>query len=55
MNKTQIVSHKGKNIVYVDLSGCKEVELSSQLAEAKMMISHRGKETVLFIDQRDRR
>ena len=49
MNKTQIVSHKGKNIVYVDLSGCKEVELSSQLAEAKMMISHQGKETVLLL------
>ena len=37
MSRVQFITHKGKKILYFDLSSCKIAEISAVVAEARRM------------------
>ena len=49
MGRVQMVAHKGKQIVYLDFSGCKVAELHPIIEEAKRMIASQPKESALVL------
>lgn len=49
MSRIQIVPHKGKQIVYLDFSGCKVVDLLPIIDEAKRTIAKQPKESALVL------
>ena len=49
MSKVQMVSHKWKQIVYLDFSGCTAAELRPIIAEAKHLIAGQPEESVLVL------
>jgi hypothetical protein len=49
MSRVQIVPHKGKQIVYLDFSGCKVADLLPALEEAKRVIAKQPKESGLIL------
>jgi len=46
---SQIITHSGKKIVYVDLSGSKASELPAKIAEAKRLIESQPRESALIL------
>jgi hypothetical protein len=49
MSLAQVISHAGKKIVFLDLSGCKAVDLPSALVEAKTLVSTQPKGSALIL------
>jgi hypothetical protein len=49
MSRVEIVSHAGKELVSIDLSGCKSSELTPIIEEAKRVIASRPESSVLVL------
>jgi hypothetical protein len=49
MSRVQMVSHKGKQVVYLDFSGCKAADLHPIIDEAKRVIANQPKESALIL------
>lgn len=49
MSRVQFITHKGKKILYFDLSACKIAEISSVVAEAKRAVSSQPPGSVLAL------
>lgn len=49
MNQAQLITHKGRKIVYVNLSGCQAAEVSTITDEARKLIASQPKESALIL------
>src|SRR5208282_2853230 len=49
MSRVQFIAHKGKKILYFDLSSCKFAEISDVIAEAKRMVASQPSGSVLAL------
>jgi hypothetical protein len=49
MSRVQFITHKGKRILYFDLSSCKIAEISAVVAEAKRTVAAQAPGSVLAL------
>ncbi|MFI5368625.1 MAG: hypothetical protein ACHQ1F_06395 [Spirochaetia bacterium] len=49
MSRVQFITHKGKRILYFDLSSCKVAEISAVVAEAKRAVASQPPASVLAL------
>ncbi len=49
MSRVQFITHKGKKILYFDLSSCKFAEISDVIAEAKRTVAGQQAASVLAL------
>ena len=49
MSQAQLITHKGKRIVYVDLAGCRGPDVPATTDQAKRLIASQPKESALIL------
>ena len=49
MNRVRLITHSGKNILFVDFSGCDLAELNATVDEAKPIVQQHPRDSILFL------
>jgi prepilin-type processing-associated H-X9-DG protein len=49
MNRVRLITHGGKNILFVDFSGCDLAELNLTIDQAKPVIQQFPRDSILFL------